>query len=205
MEKTAKIKLFILLSAVAVAVVILARVYMSATSPSSVKVTVHKIELMTGASDTNPQVFFSNAAGLEIDLAKGIIDAVIGQAQIPAGTYKRIRMTVTNGIKLSIANADDNPCGGAAFTDRVIPIAGDGTDPNSQVQINFASDDDGGGTWRGSQITHLLLGHVTVSEKQTTQVKLRFNTADTLFCSSGAVEMRAPWSVSVWAGTGNPL
>ncbi|MDP2278447.1 MAG: hypothetical protein Q8K51_09515, partial [Nitrospirota bacterium] len=89
MEKTAKIKLFLLLSAVAVAVVILARVYMSATSPSSVKVTAHNIELMTGASDTNPQVFFSNATGLEIDLAKGI-DAVIGQAQIPAGTYKRI-------------------------------------------------------------------------------------------------------------------
>ncbi|MDP2279669.1 MAG: DUF4382 domain-containing protein [Nitrospirota bacterium] len=200
MEKTAKIKLFILLSAVAVAVVILARVYMSATSPSSIKLTVHKIELMTGASDTNPQVFFSNDTGLEIDLAKGI-DAVIGQAQIPAGTYKRIRMTVTNGIKLSIANAVDNPCGGAAFTDRVILIAGDGTNPNSQVQINFAAYDDSGGTWRGSQITHLLLGHVTVSENQTIQVKLRFNTADTLFCSSGTVEMRAPWSVSVWAGT----
>ncbi|MDO9289770.1 MAG: DUF4382 domain-containing protein [Thermodesulfovibrionales bacterium] len=199
MEKTAKIKLFLLFSAVAVAVVILAKVYMSATSPSSVKLTVYKIELMTGASDTNPQVFFSNDTGLEIDLAKGI-DAVIGQAQIPAGTYKRIRMTVTNGIKLSIAKAGDNPCGGAAFTDRVIPIAGDGTDPNSQVQINFAAYDDKGGTWRGSQITHLMLGHVTVNENQGTQVKLRFNTADTLFCSSGAVEMRAPWSVSVLPG-----
>lgn len=202
MEKTAKIKLFLLFSAVAVAVVILARVYMSATSPSSVKVTVHKIELMTGASDTNPQVVFSNATGQEIDLTKNI-GAFIGQAQIPAGTYKRIRMTVANGIKLSIANAVDNPCGGATiFTDRVFPIA-DGTNLNSQVQINFATHDDGGGTWRGSQITHLLLGHVTVSENQTTQVKFRFNTADTLFCSSGAVEMRAPWSV--WAGTGNPL
>ena len=59
MEKTAKIKLFILLLVVGVAVGILAKVYMSATSPSSVKLTVYKLELMTGASDTNPQVFFS--------------------------------------------------------------------------------------------------------------------------------------------------
>lgn len=199
MQKTDKIKLFILLSVIAVAVVILAKVYMSATSPSSVKVTVHKVELMTGASDTNPQVVFSSAAGKEIDLTKDM-DAVIGQALIPAGVYKRIRMTVKNGYKMSIAKAEDNPCGGAAvFTDRVLPVV-EGTDLNSQVQTCFAAYDDNGGTWKGQQITHLLLGHVTVGENLNTQVKFRFNTADTLFCSGGAVEMRAPWSVSVWAG-----
>ncbi|MBU1181352.1 MAG: hypothetical protein KKF00_04155, partial [Proteobacteria bacterium] len=135
MRKIEKIWLFLLIAAVAVAGIFLAKVYLSATSPSSVKVMVHKVELMTGASDTNPQVIFSNATGQEIDLTKDI-GAVIGQAQIPVGAYKRIRMTVTNGIKLSIANAVDNPCGGTTiFTDRVFPIAGYGTNLNSQVQI----------------------------------------------------------------------
>jgi hypothetical protein len=204
MRKIEKIRLFLLIAAAAVAGVFLAKVYLSATSPSSVKVMVYKVELMTGASDTNPQVIFSNATGQEIDLTKNI-DAINWQAHIPVNTYKRIRMTVANGIKLSITKADDNPCGSTTiFTDRVFPIA-DGTNLNSQsqVQINFATYDDSGGTWAGSQITHFLLRPVTISENQTTQVKFRFNTADTLFCSSGAVEMRAPWSV--WAGTGNPL
>ena len=117
MRKIQKIWLFLLIAAVAVAGgVFLARVYLGATSPSSVKLMVYKVELMTGASDTNPQVVFSNATGLEIDLKKDI-DALIGQAQMPAGTYKRIRMTVANGIKLSIANAADNPCGSGETTD----------------------------------------------------------------------------------------
>lgn len=194
MEKTVKIKLFLLLSAFVAAVVFLSRVYMSATSPSSVKVMIYKIELMTDALDAKPKVVFSNAAGQEIDLTKDS-GAVIGQAQIPAGTYKRIRMTVTNGIKLSIANAVDNPCGGAAFADRVTPIAGVGTNPNSQVQINFATYDDDGGTWASSRVTHFLLKPVTVSENYNTQMKFRVNTTYNLFCLKGTVEMRAPWSV----------
>jgi len=197
MEKTAKIKLFLLIATIAVAVIFLARVYLNATSPSSLKVMVYKVELMTGASDTNPQVIFSNTAGQEIDLAKDI-NAVIWQAQIPAGTYKRIRMTVANGIKMSIASVGDNPCGGTIFTDRVFPIA-DGMNPNSLAQIYFATNDDHGGTWAGSKITHFLLGPVILSGNQTIKVKFSFITANTLFCSGGAVEIRSPWAV--WAET----
>lgn len=197
MEKTAKIKLFLLIAVLAVAAVFLARTYWSATSPSSVKVMVYKVELMTGASDTNPQVIFSNAAGQEIDLIKDT-GAVFGQAQIPAGVYKRIRMTVANGVKLSITSVDDDPCGGTIFTDRVFPVA-DGSDLNSQAQINFATHDDRGGTWAGSKITHFLLGPVMVSEKQISKVKFNFIATNTLFCSGGAVEIRSPWVV--WAET----
>ncbi|MBI4823050.1 MAG: DUF4382 domain-containing protein [Nitrospirae bacterium] len=201
MRKLSKIWLFVLIAAVAVAgVALLAKVYLSATSPSSVKLTVHKVEFMADASDTNPQVVFSNATGKEIDLTKDT-DAVIEQAQIQAGTYKRIRMTVTNGIKLSIANAVDNPCGrkSGTFTDSVFSIA-DGTDLNWQVQINFATYDDRGGTWAGSRITHILLGPVAIRENQTEPLKFNFITANTLFCSGGAVKMRSPWAVWV-----NPL
>lgn len=192
-----KIKLFLMIAAFAAGVVFLGKVYLSGTSPSSVKVMVYKVELMTGASDTNPQVVFSNAAGRETDLTKDI-DAITAQARIPVGTFKRIRMTVTNGVKLSIANAAGNPCGNGIFTDRVFPIA-KGMNSNSQAQIDFATYDDDGGTWAGSRITHFLLKPVTVSENQNTRVKFRFNTTYNLFCLNGTVEMRAPWSV--WAET----
>ncbi|MBI4690395.1 MAG: hypothetical protein HY754_09040 [Nitrospirae bacterium] len=190
-----KLKLFLLIAVIGVAVVILGKVYLNATSPSSVKVMVYKVELMTAALDTNPQVIFSNAAGQEIDLAKNT-DTVVWQAQIPAGTYKRIRMTVANGVKQSIANAGENPCGGDVFTDRVFSLV-EGTDPNSQVEINFATHDDSGGTWSGSKMTHFLLGPVTIRESRMTRLRFNFVTANTLFCSGGAVEIRSPWAV--WA------
>jgi hypothetical protein len=195
MEKAAKIKLFLLLAFLAVSAIILGKVYLFASSPSSVKVMVYKVELMTDASDTNPQVIFSNDTGHDIDLADEA-DALIGQAEMPAGTYKRIRMTVANGIKQSIADAADNPCGGEAFTDRVFPVA-EGKETDSQVHIDFAAHDDNGGTWKGSRITHFLLGPVTVSENKSIEAKLRFKTANTLFCSGGAVKMRSPWAI--WA------
>jgi hypothetical protein len=195
MEKTDKIKLFLLIAVIAMSVVFLARVYLRATSPSSVKVMVYKVELMTGASDTNPQIIFSDAVGQEIDLAKGN-DVALWQARIQSGTYKRIRMTVANGIKMSIARSGDNPCGGDSFTDRVFPLSAE-MDPNSQVQINFAAHDDGGGTWAGPKITHFLLGPVAIGETVLTQVKLNFVTSDTLFCSGGAVAIRSPWAA--WA------
>lgn len=195
MEKSAKIKLFLLIATVAVAAVILERQYLTAKSPSSVKAMVYKVELMTDATDTNPEAVFSDSAGREMDLAN---DIIIGQAEMPAGTYKRIRMTAANGIKVSIGNADDDPCGGGAiFTDRVFTAAGPGTDPNSQVQISFATYDDNGGTWSGPRITHILLAPAKISENRNARMKFRFTTGNSLFCSGGAVKIRAPWAV--WA------
>ena len=189
----AKIKLFVLLAAFAAGAVFLAKVYLNAKSPSSVKVTVYKVELMTDRLDTQPLVVFSNAAGREIDLVKETGD-FIGQARMAAGVYKRIRLTVKNGTKMSIANAESNPCGGALFIDRVFPIV-EGTDLNSRVPLYFASDLDGGGAWVGSQITNLMIRPLTVSENRTTPLKFMFVVADTLFCPGGEVQRRAPWSV----------
>jgi hypothetical protein len=191
-----KTKLFLFLAAVAVAVVFLAKTYMGAESPSSVKLTVYKVELMTGALDANPQVVFSNSSGQEMDLTKDAGAVVVGERVVP-GTYKRIRMTVAGGVKLSVKSAADNPCGDGAFTDRIFPIA-EGADPNPMVEISFAANDDRGGTWKDGRITHMLLRPIEVNGGRT-ELKLKFNTADTLFCSSGAVKVLAPWSV--WAGT----
>lgn len=189
----AKIKLFVLLAAFAVAGVFLAKVYLDAKSPSSVKITVYKVEFMTDRSDAQPLVVFSNHAGKDIDLVRETGN-FIGQVRMAAGIYKRIRLTVKNGFKMSIADAESNPCGAEQFTDRAFSFL-EGTDLNSQVPLYFASDEDGGGTWTGSQITNLLIRPLTVGQNRATRVKLKFIVADTLFCPGDEVERRAPWSV----------
>lgn len=197
MEKSSKIKLSLLIATVVIVAIILEREYLTAKSPSSVKAMVYKVELMTDAKDTNPEAVFSDPAGREIDLTN---DIIIGQASRPVGTYKRMRMTAANGVKLSIGNPDDDPCGGGSiFTDRVFTAAGPGTDPNSQVQIIFATYDDNGGTWSGPRITHILLAPVKISGNRNARMKFRFTTGNSLFCSRGAVAIRAPWAV--WTET----
>jgi len=200
-EKSAKIKLLLLVAALAIAAIVLEKTYLTAKSPSGVKVMVYKMELMTSASDTNPQTVFSNSAGSEIDLTN---DVMIGQAEIQTGAYKRIRITAANGIKVSIGSADDDPCGtGAIFTDRVLTVAGSGTDPNARVQIGFATYDDGGGTWTGPQVTHILLGPTAIREKRNARIEFRFTTGNSLFCIKDAVEIRAPWAgwITLSSGT----
>lgn len=190
---TPKMKLFFFLAVFVVAGGYLARVYVDAKSPSSVKVTVFKVELMADRSDAKPAVLFSDAAGREMDLASEAGDFMARQGAA-AGVYNRIRLTVKNGIKMSIAVAEDDPCGKGLFTDKVFLID-EGTDPNAQVPVYFASPEDGGGAWKGSQITNLLIKPVTVSGDRTAPVTLRFVVADTLFCPGGEVARRAPWSV----------
>lgn len=188
-----KLKLFFFLAVFVVAGGYLARVYVDAKSPSSVKVTLYKVELMTDRSDAQPAVLFSAAAGREIDLASEAGDFMAPQG-FAAGVYNRIRLTVKNGIRMSIAASEDDPCGRGLFTDKVFLIAEE-TDLNSQVPVYFASPEDGGGAWKGSQIMNLLVKPVTISGDRATPVKLRFVVSDTLFCPGGEVARRAPWSV----------
>jgi hypothetical protein len=195
MERAAKLKFVLFLAALAVSAFILESAYLRAASPSSVKVMVYKVELMKDASDKDPKVVFSNPLGQEVDFAEEAF-VLTGEAEIPAGTYKRVRMTVDNGLKLSIEDPSNNPCGMEIFTDRIFPEA-EGMAPNSQVHMNFATYDDDGGTWSGSRITHVLLAPVTVSEHRNIEVDFRFKTANTLFCSEDKVGIRSP--LAVWA------
>ena len=191
--KKAAIKIILMLLAFVVVAGYLARVYVDAKSPSSVRVTVYKVEFMTDKKDAQPLVVFSSAAGKEIDLVSEPGD-FIAPGGASAGVYNRIRLTVKNGITMSVANAENNPCGGAPFTDQVSLLV-EGADPNSQAPIYFASAEDGGGTWQGSQIVNLLVKPLTINRDRTTEVKLRFIADETLFCLSGEVARRAPWSV----------
>lgn len=203
MEKPARIKLFLLIAVIVIAAIILERTYLTAKNPSSVKLIVYKVELMTNASDKNPQTVFSDPAGREIDLTN---DILVGQAEIHSGTYKRIRLTAANGIRVSIGKADDDPCGrGAIFTDRVVTAVGSGTNPNSHVNVSFATYDDGGGTWTDQQVTHILLGPASISEKRNGRMEFRFTTGNSLFCIKDAVDVRAPWAgwITLPSGTAN--
>ncbi len=192
--RTAQIKLFFLIAAFALAAGFLAKVYWSAQSPSSVKVTVYKVEFMADRSDAKPITVFSDPAGKDIDLVSETGD-FMGRPRLEAGVYKRIRLTVRNGFSMSIADAESNPCKGAGqFSDRVFPLFEE-KDLGSLVPVYFAADVDGGGTWKDSQITNLLIRPVTVSQDGAGEVKLRFIVADTLFCLEGKAERRAPWSV----------
>ncbi len=188
----AKLKIVLFLTAFVIAGGYLARVYVQAKSPSSVKLTVYKAEFMTDQSDSHPLVVFSNAEGREIDLVRETGDFT-AQGGMGGGVYNRIRLTVKNGIKMSIAKAENNPCGGPLFTDKVFSIT-ERTDLNAQVSLYFASAEDGGGAWVGSQITNLLVKPLTVSGNGATAVRLKFIADDTLFCPSGEVARRAPWS-----------
>jgi hypothetical protein len=201
MDKSSKIKLFLLIAAIIITAIILERTYLTSKSPSSMKVMIYKIELMTGASDTNPQTVFSDPAGREIDLAN---DIIIGQTEVAPGTYKRMRLAVASGVRVSIGKAADDPCGGGSiFTDRVLTLAGFGTDPNLRVQVGFATYDDGGGKWADKKVTHLLLEPAAIGENRNRRIEFKFNTANSLFCIEDKVEMRSPWAGWLIRGTAN--
>lgn len=202
MDKSSKIKLFLLIAAIIITAVILERTYLTSKNPSSIKVKIYKMELMTDASDTNPKTVFSDPAGREIDLNK---DVVIAQNEVPPGTYKRMRLAMASGVKVSVGKAADDPCGGGSiFTDRLLIIAGYGTDPDLRVQVGFATYDDGGGKWVDKKVTNLLMEPAEIGENRNRPIEFKFSTLNSLYCIENKVEMRAPWAG--WAireGTAN--
>lgn len=192
MKIAEKTKLILLIAVIALVALILERTYLTAKNPSSVKLMIYKVELMTSASDTNPQTVFSDPAGREMDLTNNIL---VGEAVMRPGTYKRLRLTAANGFKVSIEKAGDDPCGtDSVFTDRIFTAAGSGSDPNSRNQVSFATYDDSGGTWTNQQVTHLLLGPLEIGANQNTRMELKFTTGHSLFCIKNSADVRAPWA-----------
>jgi hypothetical protein len=201
MEMTGKNKLILLFVVTAAVALILERTYLTAKNPSSVKLMIYKVELMTNALDTNPQTVFSDPAGREMDLTN---DIIIGETVMRPGIYKRLRLTAANGFKVSIGKAGDDPCGGdSIFTDRILTAAGSGSDPNSRIQVSFATHDDGGATWTDQRVTHILLGPLEIGANRNTRMELRFTTGNSLFCAKSTVDVRAPWAgwITLSSGT----
>jgi len=150
-----------------------------AESPSSIKITLLKTELL---SDKNgiPVLVIEDANGIEADLVQNP-NSVFGEGNVPQGEYKRIKLTLKNKIVYS----GPNPCGEAPLQDQEVLIdTSKGED--DAVELYFATADDGGDTgWyaNGSPNNPFFIQNpIKVEADKSTVVKLVFNTANTLQC-----------------------
>ncbi len=152
----------------------------NAASPTKVLITLYKTELYTDKNGT-PLVVFDNPSGKEVDIVQS---GSFGEGNIPDGTYKRIRFTVKPQGRYS----GPNPCGQGQITDQTFTIGAQ--------EIYFATADDGGSTaWtaNGSKDKPFLMQNpIVVQGGKTTQVRLIFNTAETLQCQNNAVVLFPP-------------
>jgi len=150
-----------------------------AESPSSIKITLLKTELL---SDKNgiPVLVIEDANGIEADLVQNP-NSVFGEGEVPQGEYKRIKLTLKNKIVYS----GPNPCGGAPLQDQEVLID-TSKEKDDAVELYFATADDGGDTgWyaNGSQEHPFFIQNpIKVEADKSTVVKLIFNTANTLQC-----------------------
>ncbi len=153
-----------------------------AESPTSLKVKIKKVELFKD-KDSLPITVFENQGGVEKDIIKET-DALFGQGSISPGEYKRVKFTVDPIITYS----GPNPCGGNDIVDQPLDIG--------SSELYFATADDGGGQgWsaNGSQgYPFLLMNPIVVEGNVTTNVKIVFNTANTLQCVSNNPTLYPP-------------
>lgn len=142
-----------------------------AVNPKSVKIKVYKVEFFTDKNATPITVF--ETEGVEKDIIAET-NALFGSGSIPAGKYKRIKFTVAPQGSFS----GPNPCGGSDLIDAQFNIGSN--------ELHFANADDGGGQgWsaNGSEsYPFLLMNPVDVEVGVTTNIKIIFNTRDTLQC-----------------------
>lgn len=160
-----------------------------AENPTSEQFTVYKTELLLNKT-ANPAVIFNNPAGITGDIIQNP-EFAFGTGSAPSGTYKRIHFVVKNGFSYS----GPDPCGGSN------PVSGQGlinpqADQNAQVDLYFATADDGGGSgWYNngtSQYPFLMQSPIVIESGKTTTVKLLFNTANTLQCMNDSPVLFPP-------------
>ncbi len=150
-----------------------------AESPISIKITLLKTELLADKT-AEPLVVIEDANGIEADLVNNP-NSVFGEGEVPAGEYKRIKLTLKNRIIYS----GPNPCGGNAIQDEKVLIDSQKSEDEA-VELYFATADDGGDTgWvaNGTADHPLFIQNpINVEADLSTVVKLIFNTANTLQC-----------------------
>ena len=159
--------------------------------PTSFEVGLHRTDLLTGAGDPSPvNVFDGAGVAASVDLVNNPGD-VFGEGDVPEGTYNRMKLTLANLVSV----AGTNPCNLAAYagTFRI----DDGLPPDSQVQVYFATAQDGGDSMilaDGSAGTpFLMMSPIVVEAGETTVVRLAFYTSGSLVCKGGTdVEIRPP-------------
>ena len=164
-----------------------------AESPSSIKISLLKTELLSDKNGT-PVLVIEDPKGIEADLVNVNVNnpnSVFGEGEVPAGEYKRIKLTLKNKIIYS----GPNPCGGEPVQDNEILIDSNKGEDEA-IELYFATADDGGGTgWyaNGTQENPFFIQNpIKVESDQSTVVKLIFNTANTLQCIGGSPVLIPP-------------
>ena len=160
--------------------------------PTSFDVGLHRTDLLNNGGDLTPvNVFDGAGVAVTVDLVTNPGD-VFGEGEVPVGTYNRIMLTLANLVSV----AGTNPC------DDISAYAGtfridDGLLPDAQVQVYFATADDGGNSIvysDGSALApFLMMNPIVVEEGETTVVRLAFYTSGSLVCQGGTdVNLRPP-------------
>ncbi len=156
------------------------------SSPMSLKVGLYKTELYDGSAWAT--VFDGGASAATIDLVANP-GSVFGSGSIPAGTYSKIRFTLTNENRYS---GSDGECSAADAPF----LIDDGRPLGDPVTLTFATAAAGGGTsWYNNGTDNyplLMVGSIDVAAGQTTRVDIIFNTASTLLCESGSFSLNPP-------------
>lgn len=163
--------------------------FASADDPTSEAFTVYKTELFMNSS-ANPETIMDNQDGVTSDIIQNP-ESAFGTGSAPSGTYKRIHFVVKN----SFTYGGPDPCGGQN------PVSGTGiidpqASPDAQVDLYFATADDGGGSgWYNNgtaQYPFLMQSPIVVQSDKETTVKLIFNTANTLQCMNDQAVLFPP-------------
>lgn len=160
-----------------------------AESPSSIKITLFKTELL---ADKNAEALlvFESTEGSEADLVNSP-NSLFGEGEVAAGEYKRLKLTLKNSILYS----GPNPCVGNPIQDEMIKIDSSKGE-NESVELYFATAEDGGSTgWAAngsSQTPFLLQNPIVVKDGKSTVLKLIFNTVNTLQCIGGSPTLIPP-------------
>lgn len=151
---------------------------LKAENPTQEKFTVFKTDLFLN-SNSDPITIFDNPNGIESDIIQNP-ESLFGTGTVPSGTYKRIRFIVKNSFRYT----GQNPCGGQSVSE--IGVINPQAAPDAQVDIYFATADDGGGSgWYNNgtaQFPFLMQSPIVVQSGKNTTIKLIFNTANTLQC-----------------------
>jgi|GEM_PF-3040071 len=165
-----------------------------AENPTSETFTVYKTELLMDQNAT-PVVILDDQNGIQSDIIANP-ESIFGTGSAPSGTYKRIHFVVKNSFSYS----GPDPCGSGN------PVSGTGLinpqqGPDVQVDLYFATSDDGGGSgWYNNgtaQYPFLMQSPIVIASGKETIVKLIFNTANTLQCNANNSPVLFPPSMNV--------
>ncbi|MEM7200179.1 MAG: hypothetical protein AAF628_07930 [Planctomycetota bacterium] len=152
-------------------------------TPTEFTIILHGVELSTDG--TTWVEVFADAGGLAVDLTdpNAFSNAFGAAVDIPAGTYSRVRMTLSTTLEWSYPSAP------VSLSNQQVTVSGPPGPQAGQMTAYFATHDAGGrpnGTGDGTATSPLLLGQpVTLTAGSDSVLRVVFSVTDTLVDQGG--------------------